>query len=181
MKSIIYKYPAIYSTESCKKAINWFEENIDRAFPGEAGDNNLNNLELKIELKESSSFFNLGLAIGKSLEGFKEEYKLFDNHLNEWYLNTADIWMNKWEPNNYYDKIHCEASSKSTFRVFSWMMYLNDIEEGGGTEFLNQGITTKPKAGDFIVFPSGPSHMHRGENAPLETKYTITGHFNWMV
>ena len=33
MKSIIHKSPAIYSTESCKKAINWFDENINIAKP----------------------------------------------------------------------------------------------------------------------------------------------------
>ena len=68
-----------------------------------------------------------------------------------------------------------------TARVFSWMMYLNDIKEGGGTEFINQSITTIPRAGDFYVFPSGPSHLHRGENAPLETKYTITGHYEMDI
>ena len=107
MKSIIHKSPAIYSAESCKKAINWFEENIDRAAPGGAGYKNLNNLELSIEgLEERSGFFNLGFAILEGTDGFKEEYKLFDDHLGEWYLNTADIWTSKWEPNNYYDNIH---------------------------------------------------------------------------
>jgi hypothetical protein len=60
------------------------------------------------------------------------------------------------------------------------MIYLNDIKHGGGTEFIYQDITTIPRAGDFIIFPSGASHMHRGENAPLETKYTITGHFIYL-
>ena len=78
---------------------------------------------------------------------------------------------------NYYKYIHCEAGPGRLSRVFSWMIYLNDIKHGGGTEFIHQNITMKPNAGDFIIFPSGPSHMHRGINAPYETKYTITGHY----
>ena len=59
-------------------------------------------------------------------------------------------------------------------------IYLNDIKHGGGTEFIYQDIITIPKAGDFIIFPSGVSHMHRGINAPHETKYIITGHFIYV-
>lgn len=62
-------------------------------------------------------------------------------------------------------------------RVFAWMIYLNDIKQGGGTEFIYQDIITIPRAGDFYIWPAGVSHMHRGENAPFEKKYTITGWF----
>jgi len=179
MKSIIHKSPAIYSTESCKKAINWFDENINIAKPGTAGNIILNNLELGINLEKLSGFFNLYSTILKVLEKFKEEYNLFDICVDAWKLDTTDIIMGKWEPNTYYTTTHCEVDSKITNRVFSWMLYLKDIKTGGGTEFIYQDITMKSNAGDFLIFPSGPSHMHRGENAPLETKYTITGHFLW--
>jgi hypothetical protein len=184
MKNIIHKSSAIYSAESCKKAINWFEENIDKATPGIAGDKDLNNLELSVEkLEDKSDFFNLGFTILKVLEEFKEEYKLFDSCLDDWHLDIAQILMCKWEPNNYYNHFHCEMSPndlRELHRVFSWMIYLNDIEHGGGTEFIYQNIITEPRAGDFYIFPSSPSHIHRELNAPLETKYTITGHFFWV-
>ena len=190
-KSIIHKSPAIYSAESCEKAINWFEENIDEARPGGAGKHSLNNLELNIKgLQDPSGFFNLGFTILKGLEEFKKEYELFYRNVGEWYLDVGFIQMSKWEPNNYYDYIHCETCGpvdnfhsfvQPCFRIFSWMMYLNDIEEDGGTEFVNQGITTIPRAGDFYMFPSGASHLHRGINAPRETKYTITGHFTYPL
>jgi hypothetical protein len=177
--------PAAFPKESCKKAINWFEQNIDQARAGWYGvkGKRLNNLELSIRIESQESLFNLCDAIGRGLIDYQKKYPLLDSkEIATYALNTDDILMCKWEPNNYYERIHCEISPNSqnlalSRRVFSWMIYLNDIEHGGGTEFIYQGITTIPRAGDFIIFPSGPSHMHRGENAPYETKYIITGHY----
>ena len=170
--------PAAFSRESCEKAINWFEENIDQARPGCYGEERrfLNNLELSI----LGDFFNLHAAIEKGLTNFKKKYKLIESNIPAYKLDNLDILMCKWEPNNYYKKIHYEHSPTMSTRVLSWMIYLNDIKHGGGTEFIYQDITTISKAGDFIIFPSGVSHMHRGENAPHETKYIITGHFIYV-
>ena len=33
-------------------------------------------------------------------------------------------------------------------------MYLNDVEEGGGTHFSRLGITVKPKTGRVLLWPS---------------------------
>jgi len=73
---------------------------------------------------------------------------------------------------------HCENSSLACkARCLSWILYLNDIEEGGETEFLYLSKRVKPKTGRLIIFPAGFTHTHRG-NPPLsETKYIATG---WM-
>lgn len=60
-------------------------------------------------------------------------------------------------------------------RVFAWILYLNDVEDGGETEFLYQSLRFKPKAGTFILFPAYFTHTHRG-NPPLSgEKYIATG------
>lgn len=33
-------------------------------------------------------------------------------------------------------------------------LYLNDVEEGGGTHFSDLGITVQPKTGRAVVWPS---------------------------
>ena len=54
-------------------------------------------------------------------------------------------------------------------------MYLNDVEEGGETEFLYQSRRVKPKRGRLAIWPAQFTHMHRG-NPPLSgDKYVITG------
>ncbi len=176
--NLIHKYPSAFSKESCEKAIDWFKQNIYQAFPGKAGVKNLNNLEITIHVQVPEDFFNLGAAIKKGIEDFKKKYEPFETSLGGWRLNT-NAQICRFEPNNYYYKIHCENDGhpQRLNRVFGWMVYLNDIKQGGGTEFIFQNFKTIPKAGDFYIWPAGASHMHRGENAPFERKYLITGWF----
>ena len=37
-------------------------------------------------------------------------------------------------------------------------LYLNDVEEGGGTHFNNLGITVQPKTGRAVLWPSVTDH-----------------------
>tara|TARA_B100001250_G_scaffold286370_1_gene248359 strand:- start:289 stop:900 length:612 start_codon:yes stop_codon:yes gene_type:complete len=59
-------------------------------------------------------------------------------------------------------------------RMFATMLYLNDVEEGGETEFLYQSLRVKPERGKFLIWPAQWMHTHRG-NPPLSgEKYIIT-------
>ena len=62
-------------------------------------------------------------------------------------------------------------------RWVAWMVYLNDVEEGGETEFLYQSLRIKPKKGMAVIWPGTYTHLHRG-NPPLKgDKYILTGWF----
>jgi hypothetical protein len=61
------------------------------------------------------------------------------------------------------------------YRVAVYTVYLNDIEEGGETEFLYQLKRLKPKKGTICIFPAGYTHVHRGNTPFLGEKYIVTG------
>jgi hypothetical protein len=88
------------------------------------------------------------------------------------------IRMQKTEIGQGYHVWHFENSAKEqSDRLLTWILYLNDIEEGGETEFLYQHMRVKPKAGTLVMWPAGFTHTHRG-NPPLSgTKYILT---SWM-
>lgn len=75
-----------------------------------------------------------------------------------------------------YHQWHYEASAREVGnRVLAWTVYLNDVEEGGETEFLYQHKRVKPSKGSLVMFPGSFTHLHRG-NPPLSgSKYIITG------
>ena len=57
------------------------------------------------------------------------------------------------------------------------MIYLNDVEEGGETEWLYQQLKIKPKKNTAVIWPGSFTHLHRG-NPPISgTKYILTGWF----
>lgn len=69
----------------------------------------------------------------------------------------------------FYDS-HVD-SNPSDPRVFSSVLYLNDVKEGGETNFDFLGVTVKPKAGRMIVFPADFLHRHAALPPISEDKF----------
>jgi hypothetical protein len=75
-----------------------------------------------------------------------------------------------------YHTWHSEAMNRGcSGRILTWMLYLNDVEEGGETEFLYYPKRIKPKAGTLLIWPVGFTHTHRGNQPLSNTKYILTG------
>ena len=64
-------------------------------------------------------------------------------------------------------------------RVFAYMTYLNDVEEGGTTDFDNYGIKIKPEKGKTLIWPAEWTHAHTGSVLEGGKKYIITGWMNF--
>lgn len=90
--------------------------------------------------------------------------------------NSYHFKIQKTEPGQGYHIWHCEQGSIETSRrLLAWTLYLNDVEEGGETEFIFQHMRIKPKTGTLVIWPAGFTHTHRG-NSPLSgIKYIVTG------
>ena len=72
-----------------------------------------------------------------------------------------------------------QGPGSDSTRVVSWMLYLNDVDEGGETEFLYQGFRQKATKGTLVVWPAGYTHTHRGNPPYSNDKYVITGWANF--
>lgn len=79
------------------------------------------------------------------------------------------------EDGSYYN--HCLASGQ---RVKTFMIYLNEVEEGGGTHFERLNKTFTPQVGtallwdDMIDGKVNPDSMHEGQPVISGSKYIIT-------
>ena len=84
--------------------------------------------------------------------------------------------IQKTEPTKGYHSWHCEDTSRiASNRIGVYLLYLNDIEDGGETEFLYLSKRIKPKMGKLLIFPPNYPWTHRG-NPPLSgSKYIMTG------
>ena len=91
----------------------------------------------------------------------------------------ADFNMQKFEPNEGFKQWHTETvSDRNSYRQIVWSIYLNTINEKGGTEFKFQNHKCAAEQGKLVMWPAGWTHFHKSEIAPKETKYIITG---WYV
>jgi hypothetical protein len=92
-------------------------------------------------------------------------------------VSIQDTKIQKTVPGQGYHVWHHEhgTSGRAPRRLLAFSLYLNDVAEGGETEFLYQKVRFKPIMGQMLIWPSYFTHAHRG-NQPLSgEKYIITG------
>jgi len=119
----------------------------------------------------SDDFINIFFS--KCYNLYVKKYSVLDNFQKH---SIFDIKIQKTEKGEGYHVWHTESTNmKSRDRICSFILYLNDLEEGGETEFLYQSKRIKPVKNRLIIWPASYTHVHRG-NPPLSgTKYIITG------
>lgn len=94
-------------------------------------------------------------------------------------------WPNiqKYDPDGGFYSWHCErVNNKEPFssRHLVYMTYLNDVQDQGETEFLHQKVKIKPEKGLTLIWPADWTFTHRGISSPSQTKYIVTGWFNFV-
>ena len=87
------------------------------------------------------------------------------------------IQMLHYQPTKSFYQPHVD-SGPGVQRVFSAVLYLNDVKEGGETYFNRFDASVKPKAGRLAVFPANYVYMHEARPLPNEDKYVIV---TWFV
>ncbi|PMG76382.1 proline hydroxylase [Shewanella sp. 10N.286.51.B7] len=70
------------------------------------------------------------------------------------------------------------GSHEALHRVLLYMFYLNDVEDGGETEFYYQNKSIKPQKGTMVIAPAGFTHTHKGNTPISSDKYIAT---SWIM
>jgi hypothetical protein len=193
----IHRVPNLLSDEFCKDLIEMFEKsNLKHKGYTYILEDGMVKASTKSNSKLSTDIsVNIGF-IEESKNKGEPEWKDFILHINSKLKIGIDEYIDKFPMLNalqtfrlegyniqrylpgegFYDW-HCENSGYSAGgdRVLAWMIYLNDLTEGGGTDFKLQKHTEKPETGKMLIWPAGWSHMHKGQVSETQTKYIITG------
>jgi hypothetical protein len=72
-----------------------------------------------------------------------------------------------------------DSSPIATRRHLVFMTYLNDVTDQGGTEFMNQKLTTTAVKGKTLIWPADWTHTHRGVISPTQEKFIVTGWYSF--
>jgi Rps23 Pro-64 3,4-dihydroxylase Tpa1-like proline 4-hydroxylase len=146
---------------------------------------------------EKDEWYKIEMFLCKELQSNFEKYKKKINNVNEYFpennnnilhklLNDDqhidNFMIQKYEKNigkyTYHHDFHCDIEKKR-YRTVTYLWYLNDVTEGGETEFWGS-YQIKPKKGKLILFPSSWCFPHRGKMPISSDKYIITGWFYKM-
>lgn len=139
-------------------------------------------------IKDSSEVMLTDGPVGRYIEALQEVVNKYIelypqcNMYAPWGL-TSPPNIQCYPPNGGYFSWHTERISAEhpvTSRHLVFMTYLNDVTDGGETEFAIQGVKVQPRKGLTLIWPADWTHTHRGLPSPTQTKYIVTGWFNFM-
>ena len=184
MEKWIKTYPKIFSKEECAGLIEWFEildENnqlVQTKLEGhrEFDEVNLNNFR--------EQTLKMQLDVYKRFDGILEKYKQ-DVKLHEKAFPEKSAWeelrIKRYRTGigNFLDHVDV-GDSISARRFLVFFVYLNDVTEGGETEFPTLDLTISPVCGTILVFPSLWTFLHRG-NVPISNDKYILGSYKHYV
>jgi len=176
-------------TSICDDLINFFNENENRIERGTC----YNSKEGAVDLEIKDSY---DVALGANDEianryvdtiqpcllEYLEQYSFAEKtgvfkvyeHFNVQY----------YKPNGGFFEWHCEnpgTDNKNIKRHLVFMTYLNDVTDGGETEFYYQDIKVKPEKGLTLIWGSSWMHTHRGIKSPTQEKYIATGWYSFNL
>ena len=178
MENFISIYESALSSDKCELIIDdIYSSDLE---PGVIMGNVVNK-EKKDSLDVPRNFIDYSptsIIIGSALHPCKEDYIKKHPQLNKIHVWDVDTQYNlqKYNPGQGYHVSHCEnAGGIAMTRVLAWMIYLNTVNDGGGTSFDNYNIQTLAVEGSLLIWPAYWTHFHHGIVSPTETKYIATG------
>jgi len=187
-ESFIRVYDKVIPTDTCQgiiKYFDWCQLNNKTFGRSESSSNYKKDQSTNLS---PQNFWEINFA-SAHLQGYLKEFNqiFWDNcyknycsefdTLNSYSRHTIYTYkVQKTLPRGGYHVWHCENGvMEFSRRIGVYILYLNDVPEGGETEFLYQSVRVPPTEGTLVIFPSAFTHTHRG-NPPLRgEKYIMTG------
>ena len=171
----------------CDSLVEYFESKISKQKKGSTGSGiNINikdSVDIAINPKDiilpGNQIFN---------QYFEELFECHKDYISQWpflqenstKFEIGVFNLQRYKPGQHFKKIHTERFSvESLHRIFVFMTYLNDVEDGGSTYFSHYDLTINPKKGLTLIWPAEWTHAHRGNILRKGSKYIITGWINF--
>lgn len=194
----IKKYDNYLSHEACDYIVNILNTRKDLLYEGTTTGGKRKDLKVSkdlnlIDIKDDPILSNevlpaMRAGITKALLHYNREHAIVPNHMklvdidNKTLLEVlkhhmildgdaalCHVWKKKEGHYNWH--MDLGPSITASARVLVCMYYLNDVTEGGETEFYYQNIESKPTKGSLMLFPADWTHLHRGKPPISNTKY----------
>lgn len=184
MDNLIRVYDDVVDEESCERMIKMFEDSKDtEPVKLEDGDNSISFTQLTMSEHKEWASVQAGML------------EMFQEYIGRYNIDVS-LKPKQWPPtygyeairmkryfNNDYDRFdpHVDVLNHETARRFlAFFIYMNDVEEGGETEFVNLykpgtyvPFKVEAKRGRLLMFPPLWPWYHAGRKPISNNKYII--------
>ena len=179
----IRTYEGALPAEFCSRVVARFESDRDRQ--------QRNGASIRAGLAESSwiemdltdcADFNFRNVVVSSLRHYKSVYER-DCRIRPPLPEPRDLApliVKRYDPGGedrfqpHYDSVG-EVSDR--YMVFLW--YLNEVTEGGETEFTDLDVRCQPRTGRLLIFPPFWMYRHAGRPPRSNSKYILSTYTLW--
>jgi len=186
IENFIGVFEDAYSKEYCQTVIKYFEDMHEAGFT--ANRQEQGEKVLKTQKNDTQLYGHDESCVLYTKSVSKIFNEVFWKQAYPEYVKKFDVLSFAGPHTNYSFKIqktcigegyhlwHFESDSRTNSnRILAWALYLNDVEEGGETEFLYYPKRISAKAGTLVLWPAGFAHAHRGNPPISNDKYIVTG------
>lgn len=177
----------VLDEEHCKSLIEKFDKAEDLVVRDSSWDKDYKsfkelNLTTHPEFSDDQAYF---YEVAKRMLGFYQEKCGIDFFPSK--IGLEEVRMKRYDPDGK-DQFgwHADVGDHASARRFLVMFfYLNDVEEGGETEFSDRvideiNLTVKPKQGRMVMFPPMWMYPHRGCKPISNPKYIISTYCHYL-
>ena len=184
MLSYLYEKKDSLTKETCLNIIEYFENNPNQQYKGIVGydksvnENQKKTTDMAFQLPYNedgieTEFLNvLLIELNKNIKDYILNTSLSDIN-DKLIIKTFQI--QKYTKNIGIFKTHTDCDCEDgTYRVITFIWYLNDVNEGGET-IIWDNHKIKPTTGKLLLFPATWTYPHSGLMPISNDKYIITG------
>ena len=184
-EDLILEFPNLIPNEWCEVMVQWFEENKHLQQDGRVSDNS-DDQEIQTQYKVATqSIVPFESPVAQLMS--KICNICYDNYLGiveeapNQCICFRDYSIRVYNTGNGFFKTHVDQHAGGTVtRLFAIILYLNDVKEGGETEFPTFNKKIKPEKGKDLMFPCNYMYPHGG-NMPISgSKYIATAFVNFV-
>jgi hypothetical protein len=180
----IYLKENVITKDLCKEIIDLFEKNSNNHYNGlvlsgyRPDIKNTKDFSLNPDVDEISKKINdeLTKILAINIKSYFDStgiIKIFSNFVQYDYFMIQKYFKNEGKYDYHNDFFSDYKHFR--YRACSYIFYLNDVKDGGETEFWYGKYKIKPKAGNLLIFPSFWCFPHTGKMPISNDKYIITG------
>ena len=165
--------------DTCSAIVERFDRDEDKwrgriGGANDAPDADAAKVSWDLEIRNEGAWQDLFERIRPQIDACFSDYLSRSPILRSFELVATGYRIQMYPQNEGHFRWHADAVGANADRVVAMVLYLNDVESGGETEFLHQGIKIAPKAGYLLLFPATWNYMHCGRTPLSGHKYVIS-------
>ena len=122
-------------------------------------------------------------GVSAGLQQYLKQRPMFRSVCPDQELFVVPIFnLQRYAPGEGFKQWHCDwtirdEATDPVHRVLAWILYCDSVDEAG-TEFHWQEHHEPAERGKLVIFPAGPTHIHRGRVNATSSKTIATGWIN---